>query len=181
MGLRTRLLARLLGAAPAPAAPAQGPARPPVAPVVPAPVVPAPAVTEARPAAAPLPLAARTVLQPSADAPVRTAHHRGATHDTDAAVHVILVDPRSGAELRFPCEPDEPLLDAAERAGHDLPSSCRSGGCLSCAARLLDGEVEMEEQYTLDDEHIRSGFRLLCVTRPRGPCRLLAFQQDEVG
>src|ERR1700754_795226 len=47
-----------------------------------------------------------------------------------------------GSETAFPCEPREFGLDAAERAGYSMPSSCRKGACSTCEAGLLDGEVE---------------------------------------
>ncbi len=72
------------------------------------------------------------------------------------------------------------VLDAAERSGHELPYSCRSGGCLSCAARVLSGEAELGEQFVLEDEHIEQGFVLLCVTQVKGPASFRASQQDEI-
>ena len=69
-----------------------------------------------------------------------------------------------GLDITFPCEVGETVLDAAERSGHELPFSCRGGGCIVCAGRLDEGDVEMDEQYVLDDDHIRDRFRLLCCT-----------------
>ncbi|MCC8943002.1 2Fe-2S iron-sulfur cluster binding domain-containing protein, partial [Bradyrhizobium sp. Arg68] len=41
--------------------------------------------------------------------------------------------------VTFPCEPREFVLDAAERAGYAMPSSCRKGACNTCEAGLLGG------------------------------------------
>ena len=41
---------------------------------------------------------------------------------------------------QFPVAADEPILDAAQRAGIALPYSCRSGICGSCKATLLRGQ-----------------------------------------
>ncbi len=101
---------------------------------------------------------------PHADAPVRNAHYAETFTTTDAAFTVRVYSPRAGIDLTFPCEPGETVLDAGERAGHELPFSCRGGGCLVCAARLDSGTVEMDEQYVLDEEHIADRFRLLCCT-----------------
>lgn len=43
---------------------------------------------------------------------------------------------------QFPVAADEPVLEAAQRAGIALPYSCRSGVCGSCKATLLQGECE---------------------------------------
>ena len=34
------------------------------------------------------------------------------------------------------------ILDAADDAGIDLPYSCRSGTCSSCAAKIVSGELD---------------------------------------
>lgn len=63
---------------------------------------------------------------------------------------------------------DETILDAAERAGHTLPVGCREGRCITCAARLLRGEVAQDERATaLRPEQEERGYVLLCVARPR--------------
>ncbi len=41
---------------------------------------------------------------------------------------------------QFPVAADEPVLEAAQRAGIALPYSCRSGVCGSCKATLLQGQ-----------------------------------------
>ena len=42
-----------------------------------------------------------------------------------------------GTSHTFPCSEDQTVLAAAEAAGVPLPSSCCSGVCTTCAARLL--------------------------------------------
>ncbi|NOY26204.1 MAG: 2Fe-2S iron-sulfur cluster binding domain-containing protein [Oligoflexia bacterium] len=127
------------------------------------------------PAPSPLP-----PLPETADAPTRTAHHRAAFQATDAAhqlrVHDVVLD----TWLEFPCEPGETVLDAAERAGFELPYSCRSGGCLSCAAKVLAGQTVQGDQYVLEDEHVAAGFRLLCCTTVTSDATLLSGQEDAV-
>ncbi|MEM5314648.1 pyridoxamine 5'-phosphate oxidase family protein [Paraburkholderia sp. JHI869] len=55
------------------------------------------------------------------------------------------------------------LLDTAERCGADAVSSCRSGMCGTCAARVLDGSVEYDEAPEFD---VEPGYALICVGRP---------------
>jgi ring-1,2-phenylacetyl-CoA epoxidase subunit PaaE len=61
---------------------------------------------------------------------------------------------------------DEHVLDAALDAGLDLPYSCKGGVCCTCRARLLDGKVEMEKNFTLEPWEIEKGFVLTCQSRP---------------
>ncbi len=177
---------------PAPPAPAPAPP-PPVVEVPPAPPPPvavappppppveAPAPVEP-PAAEPVPPASSLPKQfrSDGDAPLRDAHLRAAFTTTDAAFTVRLRNEDMGLDLTIQCEPGEFVLDAADRAGHDIPASCRNGGCLTCAGRLVSGETEMEEQYTLEEEHVASGYRLLCCTRVTSDAEFVTHQQDEI-
>ena len=70
----------------------------------------------------------------------------------------------AGSEISFPCDPREFVLDAAERAGYSMPSSCRKGACNTCEAGLLDGEVE---QRGRGRRTARDGLALLCRSQPR--------------
>jgi ring-1,2-phenylacetyl-CoA epoxidase subunit PaaE len=58
------------------------------------------------------------------------------------------------------------VLDAALRAGADLPYACKAGVCCTCRAMLVEGEVSMDANYTLSDEEVRQGFRLTCQSHP---------------
>ena len=78
------------------------------------------------------------------------------------------------------CEEGETVLDAADRQGVVLPSSCRAGGCYVCAGILVSGELHQEEQYVLEDEHLEEGFRLLCSSWPTSDVVVLTHQNDNV-
>lgn len=45
-----------------------------------------------------------------------------------------------GTDVAFKAEPGEKILDAAERAGIELPRACRSGFCQCCKAKVESGE-----------------------------------------
>lgn len=59
------------------------------------------------------------------------------------------------------------ILDAALAQGADLPFSCKGGVCTTCKARLLEGEVDMEVNYGLEQEEVKAGFILTCQSHPR--------------
>ena len=58
------------------------------------------------------------------------------------------------------------ILEAAIQAGADLPYACRAGVCASCRAKLVKGEVTMDQNYALADEEIEQGFILACQSHP---------------
>ncbi len=72
----------------------------------------------------------------------------------------------------FDVDGDDVLLDALEAHGVSLPYGCRYGGCISCAAKLLDGEVDQGEGVALNGRQLADGYVLLCVARPQSDCRL---------
>jgi ring-1,2-phenylacetyl-CoA epoxidase subunit PaaE len=61
---------------------------------------------------------------------------------------------------------DDHVLDAALGAGLDLPYSCKGGVCCTCRARVLEGRVEMDKNFTLEPWEIQRGFVLTCQSRP---------------
>jgi NAD(P)H-flavin reductase/ferredoxin len=65
--------------------------------------------------------------------------------------------------IEFPCEAEETILDAAERAGYALPCSCRKGVCATCEGELRSGEVALRSQHVTGP----AGNLLLCQARPR--------------
>jgi len=79
----------------------------------------------------------------------------------------------------FETEAGRTLLQSAESAGIELPSSCRNGTCRTCICRLLDGEVRYRIEWPgLSREEKAEGWILPCVAEPVGDVRLdvpLAF------
>ena len=59
------------------------------------------------------------------------------------------------------------VLDAGLAQGIDLPFACKGGVCCSCKAKLLEGEVEMEANYGLEDSEVKDGYILTCQSHPR--------------
>ena len=59
----------------------------------------------------------------------------------------------------------ESVLDAAERAGLDLPFSCRSGVCSTCRTKVVRGKVRMTENYALEEWELEQGYALACQSK----------------
>jgi ring-1,2-phenylacetyl-CoA epoxidase subunit PaaE len=61
---------------------------------------------------------------------------------------------------------DESLIAAAERAGLELPYSCKGGMCCTCRCRVTAGAAEMAVNYSLEAWETEAGFTLACQARP---------------
>lgn len=66
----------------------------------------------------------------------------------------------------------QPLLKSLRAAGVDLPYGCEYGGCITCAAKLIEGRVNQAAQVALNNRQINDGYVILCVARPLTDCVL---------
>jgi len=69
--------------------------------------------------------------------------------------------------IRFPCEQNINVLDAARRAGYEIPYSCRKGVCGTCRGRVVSGDTRAFAGDALSSAERASGQALFCNTRPR--------------
>jgi ring-1,2-phenylacetyl-CoA epoxidase subunit PaaE len=83
-----------------------------------------------------------------------------------------------GRRRSFPMSPSDPsVLDAAERAGLELPFSCRSGICATCRARITEGAAVMTHNIALEPWETEAGFVLCCQARPTTPQLEISYDQ----
>ena len=64
----------------------------------------------------------------------------------------------------------KPLLSELLSQGLDLPYGCQYGGCITCAAKLINGEVDQRPQVALNNRQINNGYVILCVARAKTDC-----------
>ena len=79
----------------------------------------------------------------------------------------------------FLCPEDQDIISAAKANGIELPSSCCSGVCTSCASMVIDGSVYQEDAMGLNDELEGKGFALLCVAYPKSDLHVLIGDEVE--
>jgi ring-1,2-phenylacetyl-CoA epoxidase subunit PaaE len=72
---------------------------------------------------------------------------------------------------------DETVLDAAMRAGLELPFSCRAGVCSTCRTKVVSGEVEMAQNYALEDWELEQGYVLACQSHVKTPTLELDYDE----
>jgi len=88
----------------------------------------------------------------------------GATSDdtSDGAFDVVLT---GGECIRV--ESDLSVLEALERAGHAVPSSCREGICGTCETKVVQGEPDHRDSVLSEAERAENGSMMICVSRAR--------------
>lgn len=92
----------------------------------------------------------------------------------EASVTVI----QDGVPLEFRLPSDgSVLLDAAMRAGADLPFSCKGGVCSTCKAKVLQGEVSMDINYGLEPDEVAAGYILTCQAHPKTEKVVISFDE----
>ena len=96
--------------------------------------------------------------------PTAGAAHHHEPGDAPQALITVLAD-GVRREVEFHAG-DPSVLDAALRAGLDLPYSCKGGMCCTCRAKVLEGRLRMDKNYSLEQRDLDAGFVLTCQAHP---------------
>jgi ferredoxin len=75
---------------------------------------------------------------------------------------------------------DQTVLDAAQAAGLKLPTSCGAGVCTTCAALVLEGQVDQTDGMGVSPDLQAQGYALLCVAYPRSDLKIETEKEDIV-
>ncbi len=71
----------------------------------------------------------------------------------------------------------ESILDAALDAGADVPYACKGAVCCTCRAKILEGSVEMDMNYALEDDEVEDGFVLTCQSHPTSEKVVVSYDE----
>lgn len=96
-----------------------------------------------------------------------------------AAYKIKLIGP-NGEENEFEAPDDAYILDSAESAGVELPYSCRAGACSTCAGKMESGSVDQSDGSFLDDNQMKAGYLLTCVSYPTADCVIHTHKETEL-
>ena len=97
---------------------------------------------------------------------------------TECEVTVII----DGTRKSFLLEKEkENILEAGLSNGIELPYSCRGGVCSTCRCRLVEGEVDMDVNFALEDYEVARGFILSCQSYPVTDKVVIDFDQTGTG
>lgn len=66
-------------------------------------------------------------------------------------------------------DPDSSVLQCARWAGLQPPSSCETGNCATCIAKVLEGTVVMRNNEVLEESEVAEGWVLTCQGVPSSP------------
>lgn len=71
----------------------------------------------------------------------------------------------------------ETILDAALKTGADLPFACKGGVCCTCRAKVTEGTVSMDLNFSLEDDEVENGYILTCQSHPTSANVFVDFDQ----
>jgi ring-1,2-phenylacetyl-CoA epoxidase subunit PaaE len=83
-----------------------------------------------------------------------------------------------GREMQFElAHNSKTILEAGNDIGADLPYSCTAGVCSTCKAKVIEGEVEMDVNFALEDYEVEAGYVLSCQCYPITNKVVLSYDQ----
>ena len=78
-------------------------------------------------------------------------------------------------EVKSPKGQRETVLNAALRVRPDVAFACAGGVCGTCRAKVVEGSVDMDENYALETDEVEKGYVLTCQSHPTSDKLVLSF------
>ena len=118
--------------------------------------------------------AAQEVAKAPSPQPSPQGERESASRSAQGTEAIAVLD---GIRHRFIVPPGGHVVDAALAAGIRVPYSCKGGMCCTCRARLVEGQVEMTLNYSLEPWEIERGFILTCQAVPKSERLVVDYDQ----
>jgi ring-1,2-phenylacetyl-CoA epoxidase subunit PaaE len=77
----------------------------------------------------------------------------------------------------FAISAKENILEKALMEGLDVPYSCKGGVCSSCKAKVLEGTVDMDINFSLTDKDVEEGYILTCQAKPTSDKIVVSYDE----
>ena len=98
-------------------------------------------------------------------------------HAPESKGEVALTILLDGKKHQMQMSATDKILDVALAAGLDLPYSCKGGVCCTCRAKVMQGSVVMEKNFTLEKWEAEQGFVLSCQAKPTSKEVVMSFDE----
>ena len=108
--------------------------------------------------------------------------HKPASLPQGSAAETVVTVIQDGAKRTFTLDrTKESILEAGLAHGIELPYSCKGGVCATCRCRVVEGEVDMDANFALEDYEVARGFVLACQSYPASDRVTVDFDQTGTG
>lgn len=107
--------------------------------------------------------------------PVRSRAAAATVHGNEECEVEVVLD---GAHRTFMMPKNQSLVDGGLKAGLDMPYACKGGVCSTCRAQVLTGEVDMDNNFALEDYEVACGIVLCCQSFPVSDKLVINFDQE---
>jgi len=98
-------------------------------------------------------------------------------NDSDEIISNVLVSV-DGEDFEFMLSnKGQTILDAAMEQGADVPFSCKGAVCCTCRAKVMEGSVTMDANYSLSEDEVAKGYVLGCQARPASANVVIDFDE----
>lgn len=115
----------------------------------------------------------RELFHASATPPRKPLPDRGEVHEGYSVTAVL-----DGRGTTFKLPPNtESVLDATRKLRGEVPYACKNGVCGTCRCKLVEGTVEMVQNFALEADEVANGYVLACQSYPTSDNIVVDFDQ----
>jgi ferredoxin-NADP reductase len=105
-----------------------------------------------------------------------TAAEPSAATEAQASITADVTVDLGGRSTTVAYRAGSTLLQTARSAGLRAPSSCETGSCGTCMARVVDGSARMLNNDALSEDEVADGWILTCQSLPTSPTIRIVYE-----